>query len=612
MLGEIATGRADTIIYGAHSLWALDLDGRIGPDGKPDAVAREIIRRFNSRTETTISGTGLRVLFLVRDTVAARLRSGGKWSDPDWRCEFKREGATHDGVAIYPDRRFAILTGDIVDGRSLIRAVDEATLAWFQTYARNTFPSGGSGGSTGERLRADRDESRSGRAYRLALAMHHDGEDFDAYRDALDADDDLAAWAQDERQVARTWARAGAEVESPEAWRARIKARFRDERTDEDKRRADLTPRADDDGVLIIGRARFERPGQIKEDSGRIPIVKGFLSEGDFAAIVGKPGCGKSVLAPVLAFAIAEGSPFFGMRTHQGGVIYLAAEDGGGMATRLQALAAKRGSPANLHFVRGLGDLGAKGSADFAALRAAIEHLKPKAVILDTLGAAFRVEDENDAGGMVRVIRACRELTALGTAVVLIAHSPKDETRKTVRGHGSLEGDLDVALFLERTAGGVIEGSFLKNRSGPSDQCSVSFRIEAETFGVDYYGEPRTVPTLVASVADDRPRMSDQEFRVMRAIERRSLFATDVRKATVLDSLVADAAFSDSPDRDNRRTIARRVMRALAGKGIIADDGETVRLITPRGRRINASATPERASEGVSGARIRVVEGSKA
>ena len=46
---------------------------------------------------------------------------------------------------------------------------------------------------------------------------------------------------------------------------------------------------------------------------------------------LGAPGAAKSLLGPHLGYAVAQGREAFGMRTRQGGVLYVAAEDARGM-----------------------------------------------------------------------------------------------------------------------------------------------------------------------------------------------------------------------------------------------------------------------------------------
>jgi len=72
-------------------------------------------------------------------------------------------------------------------------------------------------------------------------------------------------------------------------------------------------------------------------------IIKGLAARGDVACMVGAPGAGKSLLGPRLGYAVAQGEEVFGRRVRQGGVFYVAAEDGHGMRGRVKALRQRHG-----------------------------------------------------------------------------------------------------------------------------------------------------------------------------------------------------------------------------------------------------------------------------
>ena len=56
-------------------------------------------------------------------------------------------------------------------------------------------------------------------------------------------------------------------------------------------------------------------------------LVDGFLPRGYVTILAGDPKVGKTVLASAITLAIAEGSPFGGMETNRGGVLWLSLEE---------------------------------------------------------------------------------------------------------------------------------------------------------------------------------------------------------------------------------------------------------------------------------------------
>ncbi len=225
-------------------------------------------------------------------------------------------------------------------------------------------------------------------------------------------------------------------------------------------------------------------------------VVKGLLGQGNLGAIIGAPGAGKSLLGPRLAFAVAQGQPFFGRKVRQGKVFYVAAEDTHGMQKRLSALRNDLGDADDLRLVDGVFDLLSKGG-QLKELVAAVKAERPSLVIIDTLAVAFPGLEENDAKGMGTVVAAAKALTRWGAAVVLIHHDTKAGDGLP-RGHSLLNGALDVPLYLKREKDGVI-GKPSKNRNGPTEQ-TIAFIIATRVVGTDEDGDDVVAP--IAEEAD--------------------------------------------------------------------------------------------------------------
>lgn len=239
----------------------------------------------------------------------------------------------------------------------------------------------------------------------------------------------------------------------------------------------------------VKSRLTVQRPSEITDEEMRRPVIKGLVAEGDIGAIVGSPGVGKSLLAPYMAQAVAQGRSVFGMRVEQGGVLYVPAEDSFGMKQRTRALLKRNGAFEDFQLVSGVSDLLSKDSPDLKDLRRLVKESGCKLVIIDTLAMAFPGLEENSAEGMGRVVAVARSLTKWGAAVILIHHDTKDGQQGLPRGHSLLNGALDVAIHLKRSDDGIIRGKLTKNRNGSCDR-DIAFRIGVETLGTDEYGDP--------------------------------------------------------------------------------------------------------------------------
>lgn len=335
---------------------------------------------------------------------------------------------------------------------------------------------------------------------------------------------------------------------------------------------------AEDDEPAARGRTMRERfvfPADCETGPRRGYVIKHLIAPGDVAAIIGPPGCGKSMLAPYLAYAVAQGREAFGLRTKPGRTLYVAAEDATGMRQRIHALKLTHGDAPDFAMVD-VGNL--RDPATAAELRDVVADWWPTLVVIDTLGAAFAGMDENSAADMGAVVELARALAALGCAVVLIHHIAKHGDGSP-RGHSVLNGTLDMSLSLApHDEGGVIRGTMLKNRNGTTDR-SLAFRFIAVPLGQDEDGDPITAPMAVELDPADgrrcaRPKMLPTEehaLRILGATIETAGVPVPGGFHGVPEQVWRDACddqrLSASPVAENRNKVTTRTIRALLTTG---------------------------------------------
>ncbi|SLN77648.1 AAA family ATPase [Roseisalinus antarcticus] len=322
--------------------------------------------------------------------------------------------------------------------------------------------------------------------------------------------------------------------------------------------------------VARAGGLTFTTPSQCADLPARPYVIKGLLAERDVAAIVGAPGAGKSLLGPRLGYAVAQGKEVFGRRVRQGGVLYVAAEDHGGLALRLAALRGQHGEAESFELVGGVSDLlngqiAGKPSPQLEALRSAVEARRPSLVIIDTLAVAFPGLEENSAEGMGRVVAAARSLTEWGAAVVSVHHDTKAGDGLP-RGHSLLNGALDVALSLKRDRKGVA-GTLTKNRNGSTEN-GIAFEIGTRVLGIDEDGDPRKVaicketdtPAMISKSESKLPKGAKAALDHLRDLGHGTRWVpeADWRKACIDGRKV-----SGSPIEDSRRKATSRAINEL-------------------------------------------------
>jgi AAA domain len=177
-------------------------------------------------------------------------------------------------------------------------------------------------------------------------------------------------------------------------------------------------------------------------------LVDKLLPAGGFSLLVAKPKVGKSTLARNLALQVAQGRDFFGKKTQQGSVIYLALEE-------------KR-SEVRKHF-KEMGATGEKEIYLFAAsapvdalqqIRAVTEEKKPVLIIIDPLFRLTRVKDGND---YAQVTAALEPLLVLaretGAHVLCVHHTGKGDREggDSILGSTAIFAAADTALMMKRS-----------------------------------------------------------------------------------------------------------------------------------------------------------------
>lgn len=216
--------------------------------------------------------------------------------------------------------------------------------------------------------------------------------------------------------------------------------------------------------------------------------IRGVLPFDGIAAVYGPSGSGKSFLVLDLLAAIDAGRAWFGHAATPCPCVYVALEGEAGVAQRVQAHAARHGSPENLRVV--LAPLDIRLSADRRELVQAItaEGMGGGVLTLDTLNRAAPGSDENDSREMGEIITAVKALQAeLGGLVLIVHHAGKDATRG-LRGHSSLLAALDAVLEVTRD-GERREWKLSKSKDGEDGQAH-HFRLGEVELAPDAEGFP--------------------------------------------------------------------------------------------------------------------------
>lgn len=221
--------------------------------------------------------------------------------------------------------------------------------------------------------------------------------------------------------------------------------------------------------------------------SGTAPLIKGLLDQGAMTVLYGESNVGKTFVALDLAFHIAAGLAYAGLKTTQADVVYVVAEGGRGVSKRIAALAAKHPNHADapLYTLASPVDL-LRPDADLVPLAKTLRELTPRPglIVLDTLSRVLAGGDENsstDMGALVKHFDLLRAAT--GAHLMAIHHTGKDKARGA-RGHSLLRAATDTEI---EVADGVI--TVTKQRDIESSWSS-GFGLESVVLGIDAEGDP--------------------------------------------------------------------------------------------------------------------------
>jgi hypothetical protein len=196
-------------------------------------------------------------------------------------------------------------------------------------------------------------------------------------------------------------------------------------------------------------------------------LIDDMITENTIGLLVAESTGGKTFTANDIAYAVCFGQPFFGKDTEQGGVIYVAAEAAGTIPIRQKAAREARRPPPshaldifrkplplatitdvpNLSTTAGVNSLIATVQ-EIAGQMMEHHKLPVRLIIIDTILAAFGLEDWNSAAQVTAVTNAMKEINkATGAAVMGLGHHGKDISRGPA-GSFALKANVDFLLTI--------------------------------------------------------------------------------------------------------------------------------------------------------------------
>lgn len=217
------------------------------------------------------------------------------------------------------------------------------------------------------------------------------------------------------------------------------------------------------------------------------PLVWDLLDRDSLAALTGAPGSFKSFVALDVAAHVSRGTEWHGKRTHQGPVIYIAAEGARGMSMRIRAWEKRHGRMGdNIRFLPAPVQI-----SDEVAWQTLVKisHLvQPVLVIVDTQAMVSVGIEENSNKDMGVAIEAFKRIQrASGACVLVVHHLTKDGS--STRGAGAQDGAQDTRIRVERLTPRSTNRVRLRDEKqkdmAESDEAGLELRLEIVALGQD-------------------------------------------------------------------------------------------------------------------------------
>lgn len=304
-------------------------------------------------------------------------------------------------------------------------------------------------------------------------------------------------------------------------------------------------------------------------------VVKGLLSRQSYAVAYGPPGSGKTFAFLDLAYAVAQGRDWMGLRVRGGIVVYVPFEGGGGLAKRVQALVQKYGHAPNFRVIENpdynLRELA--GRRAFAAdMAAALHGEKPVLFVFDTLARALKGGDENAAkeiGALNDALAALIENT--GACALMLHHTGKDASAGA-RGSSALLGAIDTEIKVD-------SGALVPTKQRDCDLgAPIGFKLATVAVGVDSDGDDITscVVEQAAAGASGKRKLTGLASDAFKALCKIAPTNEPVTAKAWREAFAAIAYPTDPPSADTQRTGFKRACKALiAGDWIIPAGNDT-------------------------------------
>jgi hypothetical protein len=537
VLGDLGAGRL---------LWGTDLDSCRDPaSGDLEPWAATIVRALGSYTEISPSGTGVKVYGTCDSTLLPELKT---W--PNKVSRSRASGGKDQAIEFYPERRYFAVTDQALEGFEMVGHLDRKTLEVVRGAMHEFAPEEAKHKEKAEekrqsnlgrrnrdldlrapaaevalRIDPENANNRHGKELRITCPCH--GDDDPSLDLSNDADGYLQATCRAGCIAADVYAKLRellGERRSGEApgdrWKPTCQGNGQ-EAPPPPNNEPDPGPRPAPGGSAKLRKFKLTPVSDIRYDPKSDHwLIDGLLATTGLAAIWGKYKSYKSFIAFGVAVAIADANlkEWGGRALLHGTVVYVIAEDMGGIDARIEAyrrvMPGFEGLPLSIVKARpNLGVFPNDRKDLIEAISEALGNIDPVLIFLDTLARMVGAEGENDRGMQAFVNNAEAIAEAFGCLSVAVHHESAatgaDPTADKPRGHTSLPGAVVSSWHVIKTSEGL-EGPWTADvvvigAKNSATGFTLKMTLKRVELGENRYGRMETILMLDTVQWADEP-----------------------------------------------------------------------------------------------------------
>lgn len=292
-------------------------------------------------------------------------------------------------------------------------------------------------------------------------------------------------------------------------------------------------------------------------------------NENSFGFLYGDSGSGKTFIAIDMMLSIVTGmEDWAGHKVRQGRVLYLCGEGAHGLKYRVKAWMSEHelaSIPSDywanteqaelLDTADGLNEI--ITSLDYYAFR-------PELIVIDTLNR-FMEGDENSAQDATRFIRNCQYLQNRYDACVMLLHhiGVEESAKKRVRGSSAFKGNSDFQYLVQKSDGGIIKLSQMKQKD-TKEQKPISFTRKEVTLpdkDEDGLNVTSVVLERTDAPAEEKKKFTKYHKDLIRYFCKRGYIADGKAyiRADALRECIQEDVLERAKEGEDEKAIKRRV-----------------------------------------------------